>query len=117
MSLRNLILVFIATLAFITTGCSNIPQAAIDVNKKVSAGISTLGENGIEMVDAWEQSAFDMLDERWTNIHKKAGASYRNSKGITAGTTLTLQQQEDVAGLSAFIRDEIRKKLGQKQIV
>ena len=68
MKLKNLTLIFIAILTF-TTGCSSIPQAAIDVNKQVSAGISALGENGIEMVDAWEKSAFNMLDERWSKIY------------------------------------------------
>jgi len=110
MKLKNLTLIFIAILTF-TTGCSSIPQAAIDVNKQVSAGISALGENGIEMVDAWEKSAFNMLDERWSKIYEKSDASYRSSKGIAAGAALTPQQQEDVAGLSTIIRGEVREKI------
>lgn len=111
MKLRNVTFVCVAIMAFITTGCSRIPQAAIDVNKQVSAGISSLGENGIEMVDAWEQSAFNMLDERWSNIYEKADASYRSNKGIAVETALTSQQQEDVAGLSVLIRDQVREKI------
>jgi len=120
MNIRSII--FIVTLSFIATGCSNIPQAAIDVNKQISKGISALGENGTEMVNAWEQSAYNMLDEKWSKIYEKADASYRAKKGIATGTSLTAQQQEDVAGLSVLIRDEVRAKIrteanGMKTII
>jgi hypothetical protein len=109
MNIRSII--FIATLSFIASGCSSIPQAAVDVNKQVSKGISILGENAIEMVNAWEQSAYNMLDEKWSKVYTKADASYRSKKGIAAETPLTAQQQEDVAGLSALIRGEVRFKI------
>ena len=120
MNIRNIS--FIVTLFFIATGCSSIPQAAIDVNKQVSAGIRALGENGIEMVNAWEQSAYNMLDEKWSKVYEKADVSYRSKKSISAGAVLTSQQQEDVAGLSALIRDEVRSKIkseanGMKSII
>jgi hypothetical protein len=120
MNIRSII--FIVTLSFIATGCSSIPQASIDVNKQISKGISVLGENGIEMVNAWEQSAYNMLDEKWSKVYEKADASYRSKKGIAAGNALTAQQQEDVAGLSVLIRDEVRSKIraesnGMKSII
>jgi PBP1b-binding outer membrane lipoprotein LpoB len=120
MNIRSII--FIVTLSFIATGCSSIPQAAIDVNKQISKGISVLGENGIEMINAWEQSAYNMLDEKWSKVYEKAATSYRSKKGIAAGTSLTAQQQEDIAGLSALIRDEVRSKIraesnGMKSII
>jgi PBP1b-binding outer membrane lipoprotein LpoB len=120
MNIRSII--FIVTLSFIATGCSSIPQAAIDVNKQVSAGISALGENGIDMVNAWEQSAYNMLDEKWSKVYEKANASYITKKSLSAGTVLTAQQQEDVAGLSVVIRDEVRSKIrsesnGMKSII
>lgn len=109
MNIRSII--FIVTLSFIATGCSSIPQAAIDVNKQVSEGISALGENGTEMVNAWEQSAYNMLDEKWSKVYEKADATYRSKRSIAAGAILTAQQQEDIAGLSALIRDEVRSKI------
>ena len=112
MNIRNLAL--ITVLLYLVTGCSSIPQAAIDVNKQVSVGISTLGKNGIEMIEAWEQSAFNMLDERWSKVYEKADSSYRTKAGIAAGTALTAQQQEDVAGLATLIRDEVRIKISNE---
>ncbi len=70
MQIKNITL--IASLFVVITGCSNIPQAAIDVNKQVSVGINALGENGVEMVKAWELSAYSMLDEKWSKVYAKA---------------------------------------------
>lgn len=93
------------------TGCAQIPQAAIDVNKQVSTGITTIGDNGKEMVLAWENTAYSMLDERWERVYRKAESSYRTKKGILAGTALSSLQQEEVAGLAALVRDEVRGKI------
>lgn len=104
-------MVFAALIIFIATGCSSIPRAAIDVSKQVSVGITAISENGIEMTKAWEESAYNILDERWSKVYKKAETSYRTQKNIGTGTALTPQQQEDVAGLAALIRGEIRQKI------
>lgn len=112
MKFKRLVITLIA-LSFVT-GCTNIPQAAIDVNKQVSVGINTLGENGIEMVNAWEKSAFNMLDEKWDKVYQKADATYRSNKGVAAGAALTVQQQKDIAGLAALIRGEVRTKIRQE---
>ncbi|AZZ98464.1 hypothetical protein [Pseudoalteromonas sp. R3] len=108
--MKNVILILITLCAFIS-GCSSIPQAAIDVNKEVSKGIESLGENGLEMINAWEQSAYNMLDERWSKIYEKADSTYRSQKGIAAGASLSPKQMEDVAGLSSLVRDEVREKI------
>ncbi|WP_282131438.1 hypothetical protein [Pseudoalteromonas aliena] len=112
MQIKNITL--IASLFVAITGCSNIPQAAIDVNKQVSVGINALGENGVEMVKAWELSAYSMLDEKWSKVYAKANESYRSKKSIAQNAVLTAQQQEGVAGLSALIRDEVRSKINTK---
>ncbi len=104
----------VTILILVITGCSSIPQAAIDVNKQVSIGIKTIGENGIEMVSAWQKSAYNMLDERWSLVYAKADATYRTGRGIASGATLTAQQQEEVAGLSVLIREEVIKKIDAK---
>lgn len=112
MNQKSLIITLVI-LSFVT-GCTNIPQAAIDVNKQVSVGISTLGENGIEMVNAWEKSAFTMLDEKWNKVYEKADSTYRSGRSIAVGTPLTAQQQEQVAGLAALIRGDVRIKIRQE---
>ena len=105
--------IFVSMVAYVMffTGCVQIPQAAIDVNRQVSTGISSLGDNGQEMVRAWEETAYMVLDEKWGQIYKKAESAYRSKKGIAAGTTLSAQQREDVAGVATLVRDEIRKKI------
>ena len=109
MNLR--ILLFTSFMVSILSSCSSIPQAAIDTNKQVSLGISAIGENGIEMANAWEQTAYNMLDEIWSKVYKKADRTYREKKGISSDKALTPQQQEDVAGLAALIRSEVRLKI------
>ncbi len=103
--------VTVITLVGASYGCVSVPQAAIDVNRQVSQGISTIGGNGVAMVDAWEESAYNMLDERWSNIYAKADSTYRSKKGLVQGAQLTYQQQEDVAGLAVLIRSEVRKRI------
>ena len=101
---------------FILWGCASIPPQAIELNKNVSTGIDALEENAIEMVNAWEQSGFMILDESWDKLYDKAESDYRTKKGITTGTSLTADQTKDVAGLAVLIRDEVRKKITDEAI-
>ncbi|OZG72965.1 hypothetical protein BTA51_13480 [Hahella sp. CCB-MM4] len=110
-AMKALAIVFVSALVGGNAGCVSVPQAAIDVNKQVSNGISTIGGNGIAMVDAWEESAYNMLDERWAKIYAKADSTYRTRKGVAQGAQLTYQQQEDIAGLAVLIRSDVRKKI------
>lgn len=102
--------VALAAILFLSA-CAQIPQAAIDVNKQVSTGITAIGANGQEMVRAWEESGYKMLDERWTQVYKKAEASYRTKRKIAKDSSLTAQQQQDVAGLASLVRDKVRTKI------
>ncbi len=98
----------------VSAGCVSVPQAAIDVNRQVSKGITTIGDNGLAMVEAWEESAYNMLDERWSNVYAKADSTYRSKKGLSTTAALSYSQQEDVAGLAVLIRSEVRKKIKTK---
>jgi hypothetical protein len=93
------------------SACARIPQAAIDVNRQVSTGITAIGANGQEMVRAWEETGYKMLDDRWSQVYSRAEAAYRKKKGIADGTALTSNQHEDVAGLAALVRDKVRGKI------
>lgn len=93
------------------TGCAQIPQAAIDVNRQVSAGISALGQNGQDLITAWEETGYAILDDRWSQIYRNADTTYRTKKTIAAGSALTAQQQEDVAGIAVLVRDAVRTKI------
>lgn len=107
---RLLTIISIAVLA----ACAQVPQAAIDVSRQVSTGITSLGENGQDAIAAWEETAFALLDERWSQIYKKADAEFRKKRQLAAAATLSADQAEEVAGLAALIRDEARKKIAGK---
>lgn len=96
------------------TACAQVPLAAIDVSRQVSTGISSIGTNGLDTVAAWEETALALLDERWSQIYKKADTEFRKKRQIAVGTALTPDQVEDVAGLAALVRDEARKKINGK---
>ena len=108
---RNNVFIGIALAASLVTGCARIPQAAIDVNIHISTGITVLGNNGQEMVNAWEESAYRMLDERWGKIYELAETKYRTKKSIAPATALSKKQLEDVAGIAVLARDDVRKKV------
>lgn len=95
-------------------GCAQVPQAAIDVSRQVSTGISSIGTNGLDTVAAWEETALALLDERWSQIYKKADAEFRKKRNIAANAALTPDQSEDVAALATLVRDEARKKITGK---
>lgn len=98
----------------VLSGCVHIPQAAIDVNREVSKGVAALRENGQQMVTAWEETAYRVLDERWTQVYARAEKDFRTKRGVAAGAGLTRQQQEDVAGLATLMRDGVRGKIRAK---
>ena len=89
-------------------GCTSVPQQAITANQQVSKGIAAIGDNGLAMVDAWEHSAYAMLDERWHKVYTKAEQSYRGKRQLADNDNLNSQQREDVAGLAALIRTQVR---------
>jgi hypothetical protein len=100
--------------AVLVSGCVQIPQAAVDVNRDVSKGISALRDNGNEMVDAWEEMGYRMLDERWARVYSKADADFRAKRKLAPGSALSADQQQNVAGLATLYRDEVRKKIQAK---
>ena len=103
----NNIFIAIIMSALLVTGCAQIPQAAIDVNKQVSTGITTLGDNGQEMINAWEETAYKMLDERWDKIYESAEKKFRTKKSIPTAR-LTKSQLKMVAEIAVLARDDIR---------
>lgn len=98
----------------VLSGCAQVPQAAIDVSRQVSSGISSIGNNGQDVVTAWEETTFALLDERWKQIYKKADNEFRKKRQVANTAVLTAEQQEEVAGLAALIRDESRKKIAAR---
>jgi hypothetical protein len=96
------------------TACVQVPISAIDLSRQVNTGISSLGTNGQDAVAAWEEVALALLDERWSQIYKRADSEYRKKRQITASSTLTADQAEEVAGLAALIRDDARNKVTGK---
>jgi len=110
---RTLRLLLIVPIAFLTA-CAQVPISAIDVSRQVSTGISSLGTNGQDAVAAWEEVALALLDERWSQIYKRADSEYRKKRQIAAGTALAADQVEEVAGLATLIRDDVRKKITGK---
>ena len=98
-------------LVAIAAGCVHVPQAAIDVNKQVSIGITSISENGQEMINAWEETGYMVLDDRWSQVYRRAEVEYRKKKNLADSAVLNSQQQEDVAGLATLIRDDVRKKI------
>lgn len=105
---------FLGLFMLVLSGCVHIPQAAIDVNRQVSKGIDTLRENGQQMVVAWEETAYRVLDERWTQVYTRAEKDFRAKRSVPAAAGLTRQQQEDVAGLATLMRDGVRVKIRAK---
>ena len=96
------------------TACAQVPLSAIDVSRQVSTGISSLGNNGQDAVAAWEEVVLALLDERWSQIYKRADSEYRKKRQIAAGAALTADQVETVAGVATLIRDDARKKITGK---
>ena len=107
LAFRFLILVSVGMLA----ACAQVPIAAIDVSRQVGTGISSLSSNGQDAVASWEEVALALVDERWTLIYKKADSEYRKKHQIASSHTLTAEQAEEIAGLAALLRDEVRKKI------
>jgi hypothetical protein len=104
--------IILTTSILVGAGCAQIPQPAIDVSRQVSSGISALGTNGQDMVTAWEEVAYALLDERWSQIYRKAESDYRTKRQLAKTVALNSEQQEEVAGLATLMRDESRKKIG-----
>jgi hypothetical protein len=107
---------------FSMVGCAQIPQAAIDVNRQVATGITALNDNAQELIRAWEETAYQVLDERWSKVYAQADAAYRTKRGVQPGVLLTSPQAEEVAGLATLVRDDVRKKIrteadGMRKIV
>jgi hypothetical protein len=94
--------------------CAQVPVAAIDVNRQVGVGIAALGGNGQDLVNAWEETAFAVIDERWNRIYGKAEADFRARRKIAADAPLSAQQQEDLAGLATLVRDQMRQKISTR---
>jgi hypothetical protein len=107
---RSLLLIAAALLG----ACAQVPVAAIDVNRQVGVGITTLGSNGQDLVNAWEETAFAVIDERWSRMYGKAEADFRARRRIAADAPLTAQQQEDLAGLATLVRDQLRQKISAR---
>lgn len=93
------------------SACAQVPTSAIDLNRQVSTGISSLGTNGQEAVAAWEEAALAFIDDRWKEIYKKADSEFRIKRKLADNIALNGDQAEEVAGLAALIRDEARKKI------
>lgn len=104
---RLLVLVPVA----LVSACAQVPISAIDASRQVNTGISTLSSNGQDAVSAWEQAALALLDERWSQIYKRADIEYRKKRQINASEALKTDQAEQVAGLATLIRDDARKKI------
>jgi|GEM_PF-3503951 hypothetical protein len=98
-------------LALIFSGCGQIPKAAVDANEKVTQGIEAQEENGLTLVQAWEDTSYYLLDEKWDMVYDKAEKTFRDKRGISADSTLTSDQYKSVAGLAVLIRDEVRHKI------
>jgi hypothetical protein len=96
------------------SGCVQIPPAAVDLSRDVSKGISALRDNGNDMVAAWEEIGYRLLDERWAKVYTKAETDFRAKRKIASGVALTAQDQQDVAGLATLYRDAVRKKVQDK---
>lgn len=107
---------FAIALIMLLTACAQVPVAAIDLSRQVGQGISAIGANGQDAIAAWEEVALSLVDERWSQIYKKADNEYRKKYQIAAGATLNSTQTEDLAGLAALMRDEVRKKISTKAI-
>ena len=106
-------LFFVVPIAFLTA-CAQVPISAIDVSRQVSTGISSLGTNGQDVVTAWEEVALAFLDERWSQIYKRADSEYRKKRQIATSAALTADQVEEVAGVATLIRDDARKNITAK---
>lgn len=103
-------LLLLAPVALLTA-CAQVPISAIDANRQVGTGISSLSANGQDAVAAWEEVALALLDERWGQIYKRSDSEYRKKRQIAASSALTADQAEEVAGLATLIRDDARKKI------
>jgi len=101
----------VMVLALSAIGCAQVPMAAVDTSRQVSGGISMLGDNGRELVDAWEEMAYAMLDERWPQVYRKSDEAFRKRRGLTPAQALSVQQQEDLAGVATLVRDDARKNI------
>lgn len=109
-----LIKLFSVVLVIFLSACAQVPFAAIDLNRQVSQGISAIGDNGQAAIAAWEAVALSLVDERWGQIYKKADIEYRKKYQIAGGIALTSTQAEELAGLAALLRDEVRSKIFAK---
>lgn len=98
----------------VLSACAQVPLATIDVSRQVSTGIASIGTNGLDTVAAWEETALALLDERWSQIYKKADNEFRKKRQIAVGTALTPDQTEELAGLATLVRDEARRKISGK---
>ena len=94
--------------------CAQVPVAAIDVNRQVGVGIAALGNNGQDLVNAWEATAFAVIDERWGTLYKKAEIDFRAKRQIARDAPLSAAQQEDLAGLATLVRDQARGKISAR---
>jgi hypothetical protein len=105
---------FLSLFILALNSCVHIPQSAVDVNRQVSKGIETLQENGQQLVAAWEETAYRVLDERWKQVYARAEKDYRAKRNVPLTSVLTKEQQEDVAGVATLIRDGVRTKIHAK---
>jgi len=104
----------LALAAALLSACAQVPVAAIDVNRQVSVGIAALGSNGQDLVNAWEETAFAVIDERWGTLYKKAEIDFRAKRRIAPDAALSAAQQEDLAGLATLVRDQARQRIAAK---
>lgn len=107
-------LLALGAIAVVIVGCARIPPEAVNVNDQVGQGITTLHQNNLDVINAWEKLGYYIVDERWNDIHDRAAAIYARRAGdeevraeLDAGTS----KEAIIAGIATGIRDEVRARV------
>lgn len=89
-----------------------IPPEAPGLSRYVGQGVAGIRQNARSVIDAWEQVALALVDERWAELYSRALDAYRARRSVEG--ELSAEQHRDVAGLAALMRDGLTRGVRDK---
>jgi hypothetical protein len=103
--------------AVVLTACARIPPEAVEVNEQVGEGISTLQQNNLQMIEAWADLTYFIVDESGGEIHDRAAAAFErraDSPAVRAELARGVSRESIIAGIAVEIRDKVRDRVAEE---
>ncbi len=106
----------------LVSACANIPQGAVDLNRKVSKGVEALAENARSVIGTWRSLTYEIVDRNHDEIFGEVKINHTNKlknklKAMHPGASkeeLRSALESALALLHARVRDKIRAGIDTK---